>query len=72
MALSRIISEINEILVKNRDFVRPLALHAPVSGYPSEYYHQVWYIKTRMMWLPNGVKRLRIGLCLAVAAQYGV
>jgi len=31
-------------------------------GLPSEYYRAVWYGKTRMAWLPDGEKILKISL----------
>ena len=31
-------------------------------GIPSEHCHDVWYVKTRMVWLPDGVKILTIRL----------
>jgi len=53
MALSCITSE---ILVENRDFFIPLAFDAPVRGSSSEYYHPVWYGKSRMVLLAEGEK----------------
>ena len=29
-------------------------------GFPSEYCYTVWCAKTRMVWLPNGEKSLKI------------
>ena len=33
-----------------------------LGGFPSEHRHPVWYGKTRMVWLPNGEKILKIPL----------
>ena len=49
---------ISQILAENPDFCLP-HLH---STFPSEYCHAVRYGKTRMAWLPNGEKILKIPL----------
>jgi len=55
-------------LVENRDFfIPPLYSTPPLAGFPLEYCHAVWYGKTRMAWLPEGEKILKI--CLLVLAQ---
>jgi len=39
----------------------------PLAEFPSEYYHAVWYGKTRVVWLPDGEKNL---ICLAISIEY--
>jgi len=57
------------MLVENRYFSYPLAFDDPVGGgFPSEYQHTVLWVKTRVVWLPNGEKSLRI--CVAVLTEY--
>jgi len=50
-------------LVGNRKFCLP-HLHGtpPLWGFPSEYCHDVWYQKTKMVWLTDGGKILQICL----------
>jgi len=52
MALSCIISEIK----RNTCQPPPTAFDSCVRGCPSEYCHNVWYGKTRMVWLTDGEK----------------
>jgi len=48
-------------LVENRDFfITPLHSTPLLGGFPSDYCHPVWCGKTRMVWLRDGVKTLRI------------
>jgi len=57
MALSCIISQIMlDIGLKSWFFHTPLAFDAPLGGSPLEYWHTVWYGKTRMVWLSTGKK----------------
>ena len=50
-------------LVKNRHFfIPPLHSTPSLGGFPSEYRHPVRYGKTRMAWLPDGEKILKISL----------
>ena len=46
------------LLVENRDFCLPhLHSTSPLDGSPSQYPHDVWYGKTRMVWLADGEKK---------------
>ena len=55
-------------LSQNRDFCLPhLHLMLLLGGFPSEYCHAVWCGKTRMAWLPDGERFLKI--CLFVLTQ---
>jgi len=59
------VSEIErDICEKIVNFLYPFAFDAPVRGFPSEYWHPLWYEKTRMVSLPDGDKILKI--CLFV------
>jgi len=53
----------SQILAQNCDFCLP-HLHStlPLEGFPSEYCHDVWFRKTRMVWLPDGEKILKTHL----------
>ena len=56
-------------MVENCDFfIPPLHSTPPFRGFLSEYYHPVWYGKTRMMRLTDSEKILRI--CITVYTQY--
>jgi len=47
---------------KSRFLPTPPAFYAPVRGFPSEYFQDVWCWKTRMVWLPGGEKKLKVRL----------
>ena len=40
----------------------PLHSTPPLGGFPSEYCHPVWHGKTRIAWLPDGEKIVKISL----------
>jgi len=40
----------------------PTCIQRPRYGVPSEYCNDVWYGKTRMVWLPDGEQSLTIRL----------
>jgi len=54
----------SQILAENPDFCLPHLHSTPPlgGGVPSKYCHAVWYRKTRMVWLPDGEKKLKIRL----------
>ena len=60
--LLHFISRISEISVESRYFFIPPLFNAPLRGSPSEYRHKASYAKTRMAWLRDGEKSLRIRL----------
>jgi len=49
----------NQIASESRFLPTDLHSTAPLGRFPSEYCHAVWYGKTRMVWLPDGEKKLR-------------
>ena len=56
-----------DIRSESRFLPTPPAFDAPVRGFPSEYRYPVWHGKTRMAWLTDGEKILKI--CLFVFTQ---
>jgi len=50
----------SQIFVENRFLPTSPAFDAPVGKSPSEYCHDVWRGKARMVWLPDGEKNLKI------------
>ena len=58
----------SQVLAHNRVFCLPhLHLMPQLGGSSSEYIHHVWYGKTRMVWLLDGEKFLKI--CLFVLTE---
>ena len=51
-----------DIVSEARFLPPPPAVNATVRGFLSEYRHPVWYIKTRMVWPPDGEKISKISL----------
>ena len=47
----------------------PTCIGHPVRGFPSEYCYTVWYRKTRMAWLPDGEKILKIRFTIVMDTQ---
>jgi len=57
------VSEIErDIGRKSSIFHTPLHSTPPLGWFPSEYRHPVWYENTRMVWLPDSEKNLKISL----------
>jgi len=57
------VASLTDIGSESRFLTTPPAFGAPVKGvgrFPSEHCHAVWYGKTRMAWLPDGEKSLRM------------
>jgi len=54
----------SQLLDQNRDFClyRTCIRRPRYGGFPSEYRHPVWCGNTRMVWLPDGEKMLKISL----------
>ena len=60
----------SQLFVDNRNFCLP-HLHStppPLGGSLSQYFHDVWYGKSRMVWLPDGEKSLKI--CLFISTEF--
>ena len=45
---------------ESRFLPTPPAFDAPLGGFPLEYRRGIWYGKTRMVWLPDSEKILKI------------
>ena len=68
MALSCIVSEIKRGIGRKSQFFHIPALPfsaLPALHSPSEYCHNFWYEKTKMVWLPDGQKSLMIRLAIS-------
>jgi len=66
--LSCISSEAKRDIGRKSGFFIPLALDASVREVPSEYCPTVWYEKTGMAWLLDGVQRSRTSI--TVSTEY--
>jgi len=58
-----------DIHSESRFLPTPPAFGVPIRGFQSEYCHDVWYAKTRMVWLANGKKILNIHLFVSTESM---
>ena len=73
MALSCIIFEIKRYISrKSRFFHIPPAFDIPIKGCLSDYCRNIWYEKTRMVWLYKTVIRVKqsLRICFLFLTQY--
>ena len=59
-------TRLSQIQAQNRDFCLPLHSTPPLRGSPSEYCHDFWYGKSRMVWLPDGEIFLKIYVFVSI------
>jgi len=64
------ISRCSHVLAQNHDFCLPhLYSTPPLRRFPSEYCNDVWYKKTRMLWLYLAVKKI-VKICSFVLTEF--